>query len=71
MTNREAFDSYLHGQINDISALDKKEFLRFVIVQRSFYQTRMIQYAAHYGIDIYDVEAFSKWLEEESGVCDV
>ncbi len=31
---------------------------------------KLIRYAAHYGIDIYDVETFSQWLDEESGVSD-
>ena len=66
MTNREAFDKYLHDRIDKISALSKPNLLQYVLTEGSTYKTEIRTYASHYDIDIYDVVRFDKWLDEDA-----
>ncbi len=68
MTNREAFDKYLHERINFYSDMAKKELIRQTLTVHSYYREELVRYASHYGVDVYDVERFSEWLNEDSGV---
>ena len=63
MTNREAFDRFLHRKLDVYSAMDKKNFLRWVLTQKSYYANLVQHYASLYNIDVYDVEFFSQWLD--------